>query len=547
MKSRATLLLSLLAATLLAGCATRHTEAPKLADARGNLQQTHYQGEIVAPDGVKFRFTVFQPALRAGQTAPLVIHAHGFSLTRMESTFDMYAKVLLAGKAAIDAWNKGYWVISIDQRGHGDTGGKIGLIEEDKEVADVVRLIDWAQQNLALTAVDGDPKIGMIGESYGGGVQMLASVVDPRIDALVPITTWFDLDEALFPQGVPKSEWLLFLGAVGYGLNPFHMDWGNVTKPVAKEILFDARQPMLHARLRANSLAQHCEAGQYPHADALLIQGMRDVVFPLNQALDARECFLAGGRDVRLVAVEHGHLAPTAQLSPRLPIWWVNPDVTCNNHGINLQRMIGNWFDLKLRDKKFTTDPVPTWCITGDRTADATATLPSPVNIEMPAAHVGSGVAGLVEWAARPLETAKNWFVRNRLPEDWREPSNGWLRPARVPLYVAEEPTWVVGVPRVTLNFSDTDRREPILFLRLAAWKPGSGNYRVLSQQVTPVKGNDEQVIELNAVRHKLKKGEVVGLLVNGWSNQFRLTGSGLGTDASISGSIELPVTKAVR
>ena len=107
--------------------------------------------------------------------------------------------------------------------------------------------------------------------------------------------------------------------------------------------------------------------------------------------------------------------------------------------------------------------------------------------------------------------------------------------------------TWVVGVPKVTVNFSETDRNEPILFLRLAAWKPGSGNYRVLSQQVTPVKGNDEQTIELNAVRHKLKKGEVVGLLVNGWSSQFRLSGSGLGTDASISGSIDLPVVKATR
>ncbi|MFP5440121.1 MAG: alpha/beta hydrolase family protein, partial [Gammaproteobacteria bacterium] len=416
MNSRALLLPTLLAALLLAGCATRHTEAPKLTDARGNLEETYYQGEIVAPDGVKFRFTVFQPELRAGKTAPLIIHAHGFALTRMESTVDLYAKVLLAGKTAIEAWNKGYWVISIDQRGHGDTGGKVGLIEEDKEVADVVRLIDWAQANLALTTVDGDPKIGMIGESYGGGVQMLASVVDPRIDAVVPITTWFDLDEALFPQGVPKSEWLWFLGVAGYGFNPWHMDWENVTKPVAKEVLFGNRQPMLHKRLAANSLRQYCEAGQYPHADALLIQGMRDVVFPLNQALDARECFLAGGRDVRLVAVEHGHLQPSAQLSPQLPVWWVDPEVTCNNHGINVQRMILNWFDLKLRDKKFTTNPVPAWCITGDGFVDAGMALPPPVTIELPAAHVGSGAAGLVEWAARPLETAKNWFVRNRLP-----------------------------------------------------------------------------------------------------------------------------------
>ena len=43
-----------------------------------------------------------------------------------------------------------------------------------------MRLIDWAQANLALTTVDGDPKIGMIGESYGGGVQF-GLVTDKRL------------------------------------------------------------------------------------------------------------------------------------------------------------------------------------------------------------------------------------------------------------------------------------------------------------------------------------------------------------------------------
>ena len=36
-----------------------------------------------------------------------------------------------------------------------------------------------------------------------------------------------------------------------------------------------------------------------------------------------------------------------------------------------------------------------------------------------------------------------------------------------------------------------------------------------------------------------VRDAQKAGLLVNGWSNQFRLSGSGLGTDASISGSIE--------
>lgn len=532
--------LLILCLSLATACTTRHRTAPTLVDSNGALEKTHYQAELVAPDGVKFRFTVFQPSLRRGQKAPLVIHSHGFALTRMESSLDMY-QVILAGKTVMELWDKGYWVISIDQRGHGKTGGKIGLMDEDKEIADIVRLVDWAQENLALAGVDGDPKVGMIGESYGGGVQMLATVADPRIDAVVPITTWFDLERALIPDGVPKSDWLMFLGVAGYGINPWHMD-SDIASGVFKEILFDKPQPALRARLRRNSLVSRCDAGEYPKADALLIQGYRDVLFPLNQALAARECFLKGGRDVRLIAVEHGHLAPTAQLSPRIPIWHVDPTVRCGGRNLDVQRTIINWFDLKLRDRNIPDSSVPHWCLTGDRALDAAQALPPAISVPFGPVAVGSGASGLVEWAARPVDHVGNWFRPARVPENWDEPRNGWLRPARVPLVKIEGPTWVAGVPSVDIDITDSDRSQPILFLRLAAWKPGSGSYRVLNQQVTPVRGTGPQRIELAAVRARLDKGEIVGLLVQGYSNQFRMAGSGWGTDATVQGTLALPV-----
>jgi cephalosporin-C deacetylase-like acetyl esterase len=33
----------------------------------------------------------------------------------------------------------------------------------------------------------------MIGESYAGGVQYIASALDVRLQAIVPITTWYDI------------------------------------------------------------------------------------------------------------------------------------------------------------------------------------------------------------------------------------------------------------------------------------------------------------------------------------------------------------------
>jgi ABC-2 type transport system ATP-binding protein len=83
-----------------------------------------------------------------------------------------------------------------------------------------------------------------------------------------------------------------------------------------------------------------------------------------------------------------------------------------------------------------------------------------------------------------------------------------------------------------------------VVFLRLAVWRPGAGSYRVLNDQVTPVRcpGSEPFEVELAAVRARLAAGEVLGLLVEGYSNQFRISGSGLGVDASIAGRIGLPL-----
>lgn len=40
----------------------------------------------------------------------------------------------------------------------------------------------------------------MIGGSYGGAVQLAASSIDPRIDAIVPVITWNDLAYSLGPN-----------------------------------------------------------------------------------------------------------------------------------------------------------------------------------------------------------------------------------------------------------------------------------------------------------------------------------------------------------
>ena len=65
----------------------------------------------------------------------------------------------------------------------------------------------------------GDPRLGAIGGSYGGGYQFLAAFEQlrrkgkPVFDALAPEITWHDLNRSLAPEGVVRTEWALALSA----------------------------------------------------------------------------------------------------------------------------------------------------------------------------------------------------------------------------------------------------------------------------------------------------------------------------------------------
>ena len=166
---------------------------------------------------------MYQPALAPGETTPLIIHTHGFGGFRADRPLSIYGKLVLSGEAAIAAWHAGYWVISYDQRGFGDSGGDVHLMDPDYEVRDFSDVIDWAQAHLPrLAGAPDDPLIGAVGESYGGGVQILDSFRDPRIDAIVPIAAWYDLGMRWRPTGAVKSAWgvtLVGLGGIGSGFD----------------------------------------------------------------------------------------------------------------------------------------------------------------------------------------------------------------------------------------------------------------------------------------------------------------------------------------
>jgi ABC-2 type transport system ATP-binding protein len=149
---------------------------------------------------------------------PAVLLAHGFGETKDA-----------VRPQAEDLARAGFAVLTWSARGFGASTGQIGLDSPDYEVKDVEQLVTWlAHQPRVLLDHPGDPRVGITGASYGGGVSLLAAAYDHRIDAVVAQSTWNNLATALFPNGagggpatgVFKRQWagLLFTqGSVGFG------------------------------------------------------------------------------------------------------------------------------------------------------------------------------------------------------------------------------------------------------------------------------------------------------------------------------------------
>src|SRR6266513_222743 len=149
---------------------------------------------------------------------PAVLLAHGFGETKDA-----------VRPQAEDLARAGFAVLTWSARGFGASTGQIGLDSPDYEVKDVEQLVTWlARQPRVLLDHPGDPRVGITGASYGGGISLLAAAYDHRIDAVVAQSTWNNLAGALFPNGagggpaggVFKRQWagLLFTqGSVGFG------------------------------------------------------------------------------------------------------------------------------------------------------------------------------------------------------------------------------------------------------------------------------------------------------------------------------------------
>ncbi|MFF5027473.1 CocE/NonD family hydrolase [Streptomyces collinus] len=229
----------------------------------------------------------------AGPTGrrPAVLLAHGFGGSKDD-----------VRQQAEDLARDGYAVLTWSARGFGKSTGRIGLNDPGHEVADVSRLIDWlAEQPQVRLDRPGDPRVGVTGGSYGGAISLLAAGHDPRVDAIAPAVTYWNLADALFPDGVFKKLWTGVFFNTGGGCARFEPALCRMYDRVAESGTPDAA-----ARALLEERSPSAVGGRIK-VPTLLVQGQTDSLFTLSQSDAAARAIRANGAPVDVDWIAGGH------------------------------------------------------------------------------------------------------------------------------------------------------------------------------------------------------------------------------------------------
>ncbi len=176
----------------------------------------------------------------------------------------------------------------------------------------------------------GDPRVGMIGGSYGGQIQYAVAMQDKRVDALIPIITWNDLSYSLAPNntdlargvtyrtpGVAKKQWVDLFFSVGItdGAQGSSVDPSRNFPPCPN--FADEACP---AAVRLNTLgypdqgtldlARHASVSTYMKrvtAPTLVVQGQKDTLFNIQEAVATYRGLRAQGTPARMIWQSWGH------------------------------------------------------------------------------------------------------------------------------------------------------------------------------------------------------------------------------------------------
>lgn len=478
------------------------------------VRETH---AVESFDGVEIPAVLYVPE---GGADAAILATHGWGGSK--SSVEGYGPL---------ATSHGYALVAFDQRGFGDSTAEVGL-SGPKEVADVSALIDFvAEDDRIADGPDGEPRIGMLGASYAGGIQLNAAAVDDRIDALVPVVPWHDLAFSLVPNGVPKLGWTTLLYGSGIeasrGLSdpdPENLQRGvspRLHEIYAKTTAQNRLPPEGESFLKVRSPVAKADRIDAP---ALVVQGWPDTLFTPNEGHRIVEALRDGGVDSRLVLFHGGHTATET----------VEPD----EQVAAIESMALSWFDQHLRDGDDSgIAPLTFWDVQRETFRTADGFPPSdaePVDVSL-ADLAGDGTSPVVNSVA---PTSTSHLV----------PENTDAAPASVAEFdlVVGDDLELLGTPELSLSVTLVGARA-FLFGKL--YHVQDGESTLINNQVAPVAvegtpGETQRVeFELVGLQRHLEAGDTLRLALASTDAGFASARAGAGVVIEHADStLSLPV-----
>ncbi len=373
--------LSALFATALVGGTTAAVTTPAQAAENYTVTNLHFK-TVVGPQNNQVCDVVgdlyLPKAATASKPVPAILTTNGFGGSKADQAG--------IGKAFA---SRGYAVLSYSGLGFGGSDCKITLDHPDYDGKAASQLVSYlaGQTGIAftddahttaapaLTVIkrDGanDPRVGMVGGSYGGQVQYAAASIDPRIDTIIPIITWFDLSYSLSPNntsqtfgvstatpGAAKLVWALGFSAMGVvnGLQnvktdptrvipcPNFVDW--VCPGLILAGTTGAVDPGTTANLRSASVSSYISKVRIP---TLIMQGQSDTLFNLNEGVAVYQALKKQKTPVKMIWINGGHSGANAPGE----LDFGKPDPATQN----VTKRALDWFDHYLKGKNVSTGP----------------------------------------------------------------------------------------------------------------------------------------------------------------------------------------------
>lgn len=262
-------------------------------------------------DGTRI-YAHFMPAvgLRPGERAATILQAPGLLLpgatnlnvTPLDGIIADTSGLVYVGtlRAA------GYNVVTWDPRGENSSGGRLEQGSPEFDAKDVSAIISWVatQPEARLDPGVLDPRIGMTGASYGGGIQLVSAATDPRIDAIVPAIAWNTLNTATYKNQAFKSSWASILTA---GITLFTRPNPAILPATIFGVLTGRQTAAEQDRLAQLGPGGPLDLVGKITAPTLLIQGTVDTLFSLQEADSTAQTLIANGVPTKVIWFCGGH------------------------------------------------------------------------------------------------------------------------------------------------------------------------------------------------------------------------------------------------